>query len=145
MILYDVLVNKQKNFMDDPDLQKLVNNGDIVSYKYISKILYGTVTREYCILTFNSGTHLEITSCSFYCGERNELSFREMDELEKTIHDYDSSFPYMELAMYLHNNKEKCRRHHDLTRLIYGFICDYSNNPLSDSWNLADRILYLDL
>jgi hypothetical protein len=130
-------------------LKKLVDNGDIVSYKNLYEYVeddYNEWKKEYYILTFKSGISLRVISGSV--DEENcirNLNIYEMDELEKTIHDYDSSFPYVELAMYLHNNKEKCRRHHDLTRLIYGFICDYSNNPLSDSWNLADRILYLDL
>jgi hypothetical protein len=68
-----------------------------------------------------------------------------MNILQQTIQDYDSTFPSQELSDHIRNNKQKCRRHHDLTRLIYGFICDYSTNPLGDSWNLADRILYLDL
>lgn len=68
-----------------------------------------------------------------------------MDILQQTIQDYDSTFPSQELSEHIRKNIKKCRRHHDLTRLIYGFICDYSNNPLSDSWNLADHILYLDL
>jgi hypothetical protein len=130
-------------------LKKLVDNGDIVSYKNLYENVeddYDEWKEEYFILTFKSGISLRVKSGAV--DEENcirNLDIYEMDELEKTIHDYDSSFPYVELAMYLHNNKEKCRRHHDLTRLIYGFICDYSTNPLSDSWNLADLILYLDL
>lgn len=132
--------------MDNQTLQKLVDNGDIVSYSFVSEIeSQGREKYEYIILTFKSGSHLRITPTSFYSENSQELAFYEMDELEKTIHDYEPSFPYTELALYLRNNKQKCRRHHDLTQMIYGFICDYSNNPLNDSWNLADRILYLDL
>jgi hypothetical protein len=130
--------------MDNQILQKLVDNGDIVSYKNL--YYYDDWQEEYCILTFKSGISLRINSGAV--DEENyikNLDFYEMDELEKTIHDYNPNFPYGDLALCLRDNKQKCRRHHDLTQLIYGFICDYSNTPLNDSWNLADRILYLDV
>ncbi len=135
--------------MDNPILQKLVDNGDIVSYKNLYEYVeddYNEWKEEYCILTFKSGISLRVIFGAV--DEENcikNLDIYEMDELEKTIHDYDPSFPYAELALYLRNNKQKCRRHHDLSQMIYGFICDYSTIPLNDSWNLADRILYLDV